>query len=302
MTQTIKFKILALLTIILLFGGVILGSSQYFNDLQAIEAEKKSSFLRFEQVYHSSLLAQVSKLKMAVELILNDPKTIQNFEEKNREDLANSLVTLFSKRLKPEFGVYQFQFHLPPATSFLRVHKPAKFGDDLSAFRKTVVQTNQSQSPTIGIEVGRAGPGVRVVYPIANEGKHLGSVELGGSLFEALAIASKIAEVDYSIGIKTQVFASAKRFAMKEKDIEYQDMLLYYFSSEAANSVSKKLKSTSGQDEISVNGKSWALGSIEIKDYSGKVVGKVFLFKDITANYAQLTKVLLLQGMIIILA
>ncbi len=42
-------------------------------------------------------------------------------------------------QLKSAFGVEQFQFHTAPATAFLRVHMPQKFGDDLSSFRKTVV-------------------------------------------------------------------------------------------------------------------------------------------------------------------
>ena len=44
--------------------------------------------------------------------------------------------------LKKTYDVEQFQFHKAPAFSFLRVHQPAKFGDDLSSFRKTVVEAN----------------------------------------------------------------------------------------------------------------------------------------------------------------
>ena len=44
--------------------------------------------------------------------------------------------------LKKTYEVEQFQFHKAPAFSFLRVHQPAKFGDDLSSFRKTVVEAN----------------------------------------------------------------------------------------------------------------------------------------------------------------
>ena len=66
-----------------------------------------------------------------------------------------------------------------PATSFLRVHKPQKFGDDLSGFRKTVVATNTQKTTIMGLERGRAGIGVRGVVPIAHEGSHVGSIEFG---------------------------------------------------------------------------------------------------------------------------
>ncbi|MBR1165710.1 methyl-accepting chemotaxis protein [Bradyrhizobium liaoningense] len=94
----------------------------------------------------------------------------------------NALVTLFGPvftATKSEYGVEQFQFHVAPATSFLRVHQPAKFGDDLSGFRKTVVASNQDRKVVVGLEGGVAGLGIRGVVPIAQTGKHLGSVEFG---------------------------------------------------------------------------------------------------------------------------
>ncbi|MGY4285308.1 HAMP domain-containing protein [Bradyrhizobium sp. LM2.7] len=66
---------------------------------------------------------------------------------------------------------------MPPATSYLRVHQPAKFGDDLSGFRKTVLIANQERRVVVGLEGGVAGLGIRGVVPIAQSGKHLGSVE-----------------------------------------------------------------------------------------------------------------------------
>jgi serine phosphatase RsbU (regulator of sigma subunit) len=79
-------------------------------------------------------------------------------------------------------GVKQLQFHIPPAISFLRMHEPTKFGDDISAYRKTVVRVNESLQPISGIEIGRDGIGLRGVSPVQAKGKHAGSVEFGLSL------------------------------------------------------------------------------------------------------------------------
>ncbi|WP_306027057.1 methyl-accepting chemotaxis protein [Stappia sp. MMSF_3263] len=100
------------------------------------------------------------------------------FEAGDREALAGEFVPVF-KTLKDGFGIRQFQFHLPPATSFLRVHKPEKFGDDLSSFRATVVGTNAGVTDISGLEKGVAGIGIRGVVPVLREGRHLGSVEFG---------------------------------------------------------------------------------------------------------------------------
>jgi len=102
------------------------------------------------------------------------------FAEGEREQLANELVPTF-KVIKDQFHARQFQYHTPPATSFLRLHKPEKFGDDLSSFRQTVVETNQLKKNIMGLERGVAGLGVRGISPVFSNGQHIGSVEFGMS-------------------------------------------------------------------------------------------------------------------------
>lgn len=100
------------------------------------------------------------------------------FAAQDRERLADMLVPGF-KDLKEQHGVSQFQFHTPQASSFLRVHRPEKFGDDLSSFRFTVVEVNKSRTPVSGLENGVEGLGIRGVVPVIRDGTHLGSVEVG---------------------------------------------------------------------------------------------------------------------------
>ena len=108
----------------------------------------------------------------------------------NREALIAALAPGF-EAMKRDYGVVQVQFHLPPATSFLRLHALQQFGDDLSSFRQTVVQANQRQQPVAGLERGRGGLGVRAVHPVQHEGRHVGTVEygvdFGGPFFDSLA-------------------------------------------------------------------------------------------------------------------
>ena len=117
-------------------------------------------------------------------IVAGIPQAQQAFADRDRDALAELFVPGFSI-LKKEYGARQFQFHTPPATSFLRVHKPAKFGDDLSSFRKTVVATNNNVKPIGGIEKGVAGLGVRGMVPVVNNGRHVGSVEFGMSFGQA---------------------------------------------------------------------------------------------------------------------
>jgi methyl-accepting chemotaxis protein len=126
-----------------------------------------------------SRLGQESRRAAAMSAVVATMPAVQ--EAMARDDRA-ALIKLFGPgfaELKSDYGVDQFQFHTPPALSYLRVHQPAKFGDDLSGFRKTVVAANLDHKPIVGLEGGVAGLGIRGVVPVALDGKHLGSVEFG---------------------------------------------------------------------------------------------------------------------------
>ena len=65
----------------------------------------------------------------------------------------------------------------------MRIHKPEKYGDDLTEFRKTVVKANKEKKEIAGIEVGVGDLGLRVIRPVFDyKGNHIESVEYGGNL------------------------------------------------------------------------------------------------------------------------
>ncbi|MCW8933246.1 MAG: methyl-accepting chemotaxis protein [Gammaproteobacteria bacterium] len=143
------------------------------------EAEKRELHKLFESA--KAEMASEGRLANALaSMIANVDIFAEMFANGEREQLAEALVPSF-KVMKKDFSARQFQFHTPPATSFLRLHKPQKFGDDLSSFRKTVVATNNLKKNIVGLEKGVAGLGVRGISPVFHKGEHLGSVEFGMS-------------------------------------------------------------------------------------------------------------------------
>ena len=113
-------------------------------------------------------------------LIAGIPEVQQAFAERQRAQLADWFVPGFDA-LQARHGIAQFQFHLPPATSFLRVHGPDKFGDDLTDIRQTIIETNRNRAPISGLERGVYGLGIRSLVPVAWQGEHIGSLEFGMS-------------------------------------------------------------------------------------------------------------------------
>ncbi len=117
-------------------------------------------------------------------LVASMPPVQQAMQQGDRATLDKFFVPGFAA-MKTAYGVEQFQFHTAPATSFFRVHLPEKFGDDLSGFRKTVVDANTGGKTVLGLEGGVAGLGIRGVVPVRLGDKQLGTVEFGLSFGQA---------------------------------------------------------------------------------------------------------------------
>jgi methyl-accepting chemotaxis protein len=172
----------------ILTGGALIGIIGFVVIYQYVAHGFQTAEQRELRALHTSVLAEIDALGQQAlagsALIAGMPSVQQAMAAGDRDALAAEFVPDFPT-MKADYQVRQFQFHLPPATSFLRVHKPEKFGDDLSGFRKTVVQANTTSQPVKGLEIGVAGLGVRGVVPIAVDGRHLGTVELGMSFGQA---------------------------------------------------------------------------------------------------------------------
>lgn len=148
---------------------------------------ERSETRQLNNLYTTFQAAIAQEARMAIVLsqsVASIPDVQAAMANGNRERLKSLLLPVFAT-LKAGHDMRQFQFHTPPATSFLRVHKPEKYGDDLSSFRHTVTATNQSQQPVMGLEKGVAGIGIRGVVPVHFQAQHLGSVEFGLSFGQA---------------------------------------------------------------------------------------------------------------------
>jgi PAS domain S-box-containing protein len=110
-------------------------------------------------------------------VIAEDPEIKRLMARQDRKALERYATPIF-KVLKKKFGIEQFHFHLPPGRSFLRLHREEEQGE-MMPFRRTVVEAMRSRNGVSGLEWGRSGLGIRGVAPILQDGRLLGSVEIG---------------------------------------------------------------------------------------------------------------------------
>jgi len=147
-----------------------------------IEYQKHELALQVEKSVNTRMEIQLENVATSLVPITENQEILKLFAERNREDLAALLLPVYESLSSK--GVEQFQFHLPDSTSFLRLHSPENYGDDLSSFRYTVNEANSKMKIISGLEEGKGGYGFRVVSPLAYNGEHIGSVEYGMSFDE----------------------------------------------------------------------------------------------------------------------
>lgn len=139
---------------------------------------KKFSHYVYQQISHDTQVMEL--LKQSVE-------SSGPVRDENRKKIYQLLKPSYD--LLKEHNFRQLHFHFANGDSFLRVHKPDKYGDNLFSVRESVRLANTQQKIIEGFEEGKVFNGYRFVYPLAYEQQPLGSVEASlsmGSILDLL--------------------------------------------------------------------------------------------------------------------
>ena len=257
----------------------------------------KSSQDALQKDYHSvveKIGQTTAKAYALAELVANMPEVQAALAARDREALQ-ALTLPFYQASRERIHIKQFQFHLPPATSFLRLHKLKKFGDDLSSARPTIVKTNQTQNPVLGLDRGPYGIGIRGLAPIFHNGNHVGSVEFGVSLNDALL---KPLKDDYGINAAV-LLENNQKLSVLASTAGSMDV------APSCNSMLKNVLDTSNLSRCVTeeNGRHFMILGGPMLDYAGKTEGVIMVKMDTTEQLQsihRLTWIYLAVGTLII--
>ena len=211
------------------------------------------------------------------------------FAERNREELLDLTLESY-KTLDAEFDIPQYQFHLAPAVSFLRLHNVANYGDDLSSFRNTVLQVNETLEPVAGLEVGRGGMGMRGIMPMFYEGEHIGSVEFGLNIDDTFT--SRLKEKygsDWRIILTRDALSLATLEDISElKGVPGSNNLLVLASTidgayAPLASYTDALNNERTISRVEENELIYSITTLPLHNYKGDIIGAVEIINDRTA-------------------
>jgi methyl-accepting chemotaxis protein len=207
---------------------------------------------------------------LAVSAVIANLPPVAEAVAKEDRDALMALLAGSMKALEAQ-GIPLISFHTPPATTFFRVHAPKVFGEDISARRKTVVESNKTGKPIVGVEPGRELLSVFAMTPIMRDGKSLA-----------------VADIGVSFG-KQFVDSAKQRFGV--------DLAVYRFDGKGFASIASTLGGgvVATPDELksvfdggtlrrdaTLNGHPAALYLGQIKNYAGQPVAVIELVKDTT--------------------
>ncbi|MGD9809369.1 MAG: cache domain-containing protein [Deferribacterales bacterium] len=296
----LKTKILTLLLVFISISASILILSTYNKLRTDIFQKNEEIFQTFINTFYSEQDTLTKKYSMSLDILMEDRAILEAFKNRDRKQLDSLVSELYNSRLKHFYNIEQFQFHLPPAVSFYRAHAPARFGDDLSPFRKTVLRANTEKTMVAGLEVGRAGLGLRVVKPVWYNYNYLGSVELGGSIDNLLLTPANASNVHYAVGVSTKALQKSRFFYTDENRYTYKNMYMYNYSSMDIKQLITRGLMDRIEELVKMDEKYYVVKNIPLRDFSSDQIGYLLLCRDTTLEVKAMFRELWKQVAIIV--
>ncbi|MDC0932913.1 PAS domain S-box protein [Arcobacteraceae bacterium] len=159
--------------------------------------------------YKSKLIINDKIIDALFDELLNDIDTkfliAQANKNINKDENRKKLLYLYKLKFKgfKKRGIKQLHFHLANGKSFLRLHKPKAYGDDL-LFRKNIQKIIQTHKKVAGFEIGKYFEGYRYIYPLFYGGEYIGSVEAAVDTHHVLVQMKELLGASFNIVIKTE--------------------------------------------------------------------------------------------------
>lgn len=274
--KNISVKNKTLLFIFLVFILTLSVFLYVMNNFQyeRLEKIKMGHFLKVEDSYYKNLVKNFEEIYADNSKVILTDNIIEAFVSKDRE-LLYSLVAVMYKNLKVQDPYFeQMYFHLSDGTSFLRVHKPDIYGDDIASLRPMIKAIHNEKKLLVGFEMGLHALSYRVIVPIFHNDAYIGALEFGISPKKILDL------VTYYNNIQGLLFINQQGLKENQKSIQFTTI---HDPKLLAN-----LPNRFGHQEhvdIIKNGELYCAYSFYIFDLKGQKLGEFVFLNDLTQEY-----------------
>lgn len=294
---------LTVLLVLLVAGGVALFFNQYQKAVKERQAMLNDTIAAELQVDFRN---QSMELAMALQLITSNPQLQQALRAGDRERLLADSQPLFEKILK-NHNVTHFAFLDRNRNCILRMQNPEKHGDQINWF--TAMESERTRKFSYGIELGDQGLiTLRAVQPVFQDDKLLGYATLGKGIEDVLETRHARSGSFLSVIISKEYLDRRQWEAEMRKlgrDANWDRLpygtIIYSshgrlpdaFASVAVRNNESRSDREKGKD-VDYDGKKWHIDTAQLRDASGKEVGRLLIITDMTAAKIDFDRIILL--------
>jgi two-component system chemotaxis sensor kinase CheA len=182
--KSLNKVILLIIVVTLIFVVLAVLITGQYNDRR--EVYQKNAIQKYDEQYQTIVYCYRLLAESYYDKIISNERILEimwqaNYANKETSGLLrNELYELslydYERAINDNFRQYHFVLH--DNTSFLRMHEPIKYGDDLSDVRESVRIANEECIYVEGFEEGKDFNGYRFEYPLFYKDENIGCVEV----------------------------------------------------------------------------------------------------------------------------
>ncbi len=321
--KRLKKQILLMITFVI----VLIGGSRLYIDL-----------ISNKEIFDSKVKETINQIQNFVSLeqkrvddfytsrtryFLNNRAIIEAIKNRDRDKLYK-LVSKNYNILKKENKFFTLMhFHLADGSSFLRMQKREKYGDNLLEMRPMIRAVHENHRPTHGYEVGKMFHDgevlqYRMAYPIFDsDGTYIGAVEFGVGSSQIVSLTLNVLNYTHKENknnIRIALLHSSEML-LHDHDHKKSKHRLYkvgpYYLAQHSDFfehiIDEKLDFTKNSHIIKKDSSTYLLqwNQVFLKNYEGKTEGTVLVSFDISqdekAYYISLIKSIAAPGIVLII-
>jgi hypothetical protein len=268
-------------------AAALLGSAPGPALAKGADAPLRAATKAFDRVERDTVQAFSKEL----DALVAAPELVAPFRARDRDALLAAARPHFA-RLQAQYGVSHFYFLEPPParTCFLRVHKPALFGDVVN--RVTFSKAIESQDVGAGKELGKTAFALRVVKPIRDGGKVIGYLELGEDIEHFVDRVKRETGEDFGILVNKALVDRAELARVRNDDRwdERPDVVLVVSTMwdekqiDLGRPLAKLTEQGTPVRTWKDGGRTWAGAAYPLHDAGRELIGALFVRHEVAAR------------------
>lgn len=292
----IRTKVLAALLGCLIAGVGGIVALMHFSFARNAQALAAGSVRDAQKLFTILEVREISKMTAVGETLLANPQIRDALAARDRARLLELTAPLYPALKREGITNWMFETTEPQMAVFLRLHNPAKFGDQLNRFiDREVVRTH---ALVRGNDLGKAGFAVRVLRPVYDaQGGLAGYVEFGEEIGQFIREMKGQTGDDYGLLLSKQFVDRqfwADSSAVWHRRDNWDDNPTFVLADKTTDNnriiqFQGELAAIPAQGEalerLQEGGSVFVRGIFPIRNAAGNTVGAMFVVRDISSFY-----------------